>query len=141
MVTLGFLSLTAPVMLGGLALLALPIAAHLLNRRAQRRVVFPSIALLAATRASQSQLFKLRRLLLLLLRCAIVAMIVLAFVQPTWIGPEAAAAPDGADSATVVVLDASASTAQRVGGVAAIELMRAAGARALEDAAERGAEP
>ncbi len=138
MTTFGMISLTTPAMLAGLALLSLPIAAHLLNRRAKRRVEFPSIVLLERAHANQSQLFRLRRLLLLLLRCAVIAMIVLAFAQPLWLESEPVAAAGDGPGATVVVIDASASAGQRVGGVLAIESMRAAAARALDEAFARG---
>ncbi len=56
-----FLELTTPAMLGGLALLSLPIVAHLLNRRARQAIVFPTIQLLRASVATQSWLYRLRR--------------------------------------------------------------------------------
>ena len=71
---LAVISLTTPVMLGGLTLLALPVLAHLLNRKARRRLIFPTIVYLEASAASQSQLFKLRRWLLLLLRALAVLL-------------------------------------------------------------------
>ncbi len=79
------IELTTPAMLGGLALLSLPIVAHLLNRRARQAIVFPSILLLRASVATQSWLYRLRRLILLCLRCLAVAMLVLAFCRPVWL--------------------------------------------------------
>jgi len=120
MPTLAAISLTTPAMLLGAALVVLPIAAHLLNRKARQRIVFPSVALLAAVSASQSSFFKLRRWLLLLLRCAAVALAVLAFARPVWLDPGSSAAntapgsdaSGGGGAAVVVVLDLSASTQQ-----------------------------
>lgn len=118
MLTLAAISLTTPAMLLGAALVVLPIAAHLLNRKARQRIVFPSVALLASVSASQSSFFKLRRWLLLLLRSAAVALAVLAFARPVWLGGNDAnaggASGDGGGAAAVVVvvLDLSASTQQ-----------------------------
>lgn len=134
----GAISLTAPLMLGGLALVALPIAAHLLHRRAKRRVVFPSIMLLAASSASQSSLFKLRRWLLLALRCLAVALIALAFAQPLWRSQRSVASSGAEEHATVVLLDVSASAGQVIDGVSLFEWLRSAAARAAEDAAAKG---
>ncbi len=126
------LVLTTSSMLFGLALLALPILAHLLNRKARERLVFPTIVLLSKSSASQSRLFKLRRVLLLLLRCLVVAGIVLAFARPVWRGGLTTPV-SGAGAGVVLVADLSASTRQEVGGIRLIESLRAAGDRVLND--------
>ncbi|MBB6429557.1 BatA domain-containing protein [Algisphaera agarilytica] len=134
--TLAIISLTTPAMLLGAALVALPIVAHLLNRRTRRRIVFPSVALLSAAAASQSSVFKIRRLLLLLLRCAAVVLAVLAFARPVWLGGANASSTDrgaiGDSAAVVVVLDTSASTRQLVSnGQTAASLLRGQANRAI----------
>jgi hypothetical protein len=118
MTTLSAISLTTPAMVMGMILIALPIAAHLMNRRTRRRVVFPSIQLLASVSASQSSLFRLRRWWLLLLRCLAVMAVVLAFAQPVWLDASAQS-PDGRGEALVILIDRSASTAQQYAGVSA----------------------
>lgn len=118
------LSFVNPAMLGGAALLALPIAAHLLHRRAKRSIVFPSVELLVETRASQSSLFRLRRWLLLFLRCLAVLLLVGAFARPL-LDAEPTAAADGDRGGTVVlVIDRSASTRARVQEVSAMGMLR-----------------
>ncbi|MCE9591988.1 MAG: BatA domain-containing protein [Planctomycetes bacterium] len=134
MTSLAFISLAAPWMLTGLGLLSLPIAAHLLHRRARRHVQFPTLALLAAASATQSSLFRLRRLLLLLLRCLAVLLIVLAFTGPAWLAPGVASPTADMASGIVVVLDASASSGQLIDGVPLMQNLRAAAARALDAA-------
>ncbi|MEM9295640.1 MAG: VWA domain-containing protein, partial [Planctomycetota bacterium] len=125
---------TAPLAFFGLALLALPVIAHLLNRRARQRVVFPTILLLQASKASQSQLFRLRRWLLLALRCLAVAAVVAAFAGPLWTERPAAAAVVQAEGASVVVLlDRSASANQRIGGVRLTQTLKASGLRVLDE--------
>lgn len=139
MLTLAAISLTTPAMLFGAALVILPIAAHLLNRKARQRIVFPSVALLASVSASQSSFFKLRRWVLLLLRCAAVTLAVLAFARPVWLAPGSSHAKAGADSggggggaAVVIVLDLSASTQQLLGdGQTAASRLRSQAVREL----------
>lgn len=120
--TLAAPALTTPAMLFGAALVVLPIAAHLLNRKARQRVVFPSVALLSSVSASQSSFFKLRRWVLLLLRCTAVFLAVLAFARPVWIGGSgdtartAGGSESGGGAAVVIVLDVSASTQQVTSG-------------------------
>lgn len=128
---LAAISLTTAAMLGGLALVALPVVAHLLNRRTRRHILFPSIQLLQATVASQSRLFNLRRLLMLLLRCAAVVLIVLAFARPLWV--ERAGASDDGSAAVVFVVDVSASSGQLLGGSTALETLRNTAARTLSN--------
>jgi Aerotolerance regulator N-terminal/von Willebrand factor type A domain len=132
MTTLSAITLLSPAMLAGLGLVALPIAAHLLHRRARRRVVFPSVELLALSAASQSSLFKLRRLLLLLLRCLAVAAVALAFAQPLWRSAGAADTRNKPRAAVVLLVDSSASTAQQYRGVSAIHALRAKADRTLD---------
>lgn len=127
MTHLAAISFASPLMLVGLAGVALPIVAHLLNRRTRRRIVFPTIRLLAEASASQSRLHRLRHWIVLLLRCGVVALVALAFAQPVW--TESQASDVGKDAALVLVLDTSASTGQQSAGVSAITALRA---RALE---------
>ncbi len=135
MTNLSVITLTAPAMLLGLGLVALPVAAHLLHRRARKRVVFPSIDLLVASSAGQSSLLKLRRWLLLLLRCLIIAAIAAAFAQPIWLDARAADAGGntGAEGVSVVlVVDQSASAGQLSQGVSTIHSLRAIAIRELD---------
>lgn len=135
---LAFLTFTTPLLLAGMALLSLPLAAHLLQRHARRELVFPTVQFLLAAVATQSRFHKFKRWLLLLLRLLAAACIVLAFARPVWFAasPAEAAAP-GETAAIVLVVDASASSAQTQDGVAAIERLRGAANRAL-DAARQG---
>jgi Aerotolerance regulator N-terminal len=129
---LAFLELTTPALLGGMALLSLPVVAHLLNRRARQAIVFPTIQLLRASVATQSWLYRLRRWILLLLRCLAVAMLVFAFCRPVWLDARTKSANAGKGAAVVLLLDASASTAQRADEINLISELRAAGIRSLD---------
>jgi len=130
---LAFLSFTTPLLLAGLALLSLPIIAHLLQRHARKELVFPTVAFLLAAVATQSRFHRFKRWLLLLLRLLAAACIVLAFARPVWFATSPAeAATPGESVAVVLIVDNSASTAQSPDGVAAIEHLRGAANRALD---------
>jgi hypothetical protein len=120
-----------PWMLAGMALAALPIVSHLLTRRTRRRIVFPTVRLLAESSASQSQLYKLRRLVLLILRCLAIALVAWAFARPLWREADVPAATGGAGAGVVMVLDTSASAGQQSEGVPLVNSMRAVAGRVL----------
>ena len=131
---LAFISLTTPILLGGLALITLPVIAHLLHRRSRREIVFPSIAMLVESVAQQSQMNRLKRWLLLLLRALAVACIVMAFTRPVWLDADQSEAVNDGDVVGLVLLaDVSASSGQRVGGVTALAELKSAGGRVLDD--------
>lgn len=75
-----------PLFLAGLAAVALPIIAHLFLRPRAKVVRFPMVRFLMATRVDQRNWRRLKDILLLLLRIAIVALIVLMFAQPCLTG-------------------------------------------------------
>ena len=133
--TLSAISFGAAPMFFGLALLSLPIAAHLLNRRARRRVIFPTVMLLGEASASQSQLFKLRRLILLALRCLAVTLLIMAFAKPIWHQHTDAASTTSDGAAAVLIVDLSASTLQRAEGITAMQTLRAAAGHSLDQLA------
>lgn len=120
-----------PLLLLGLVAAALPVVAHLLTRRARRRVVFPTVRLLRESAASQSSLFRLRRWLLLALRCLVIVLLVLAFARPVWQDGSLPPVRPGEGASVVLVLDISASSAQQAEGVSAAQAMRAGAERVL----------
>ncbi|KKO11176.1 hypothetical protein LCGC14_0016520 [marine sediment metagenome] len=128
---LGAISLLSPWMLAGAGLMGLPILAHLLSRRARRRIVFPTTRLLLASRASTSRLFRLRRWLVLFLRCLAVAMIVAAFARPTWFRHRAHAAGADEAAAIVMIVDTSASMSARNEGTTVFHRLQALADRTL----------
>lgn len=128
----------APLLAGGLALLALPLLAHLLNRRVRRRIVFPSLRFLQASSAQQHHLMKLRRRVLLTLRALAVSCVVLAFMLPRWYASAAAKAGAGGQGAVVILADLSASLGRVQAGAPVFHQLRTAAARTLRDAGHRG---
>lgn len=133
MPTIAAITLSSPAMLAGLALLAIPVIAHLLNRRIRRPVVFPSIAILLATAATQAKLQRWRRWLLLALRCIIVTLIVMAFTRPVWRGSIPLLFAQGKQPDNmVIVVDSSASMAQHVAGLSAMQMVQSQARKTLD---------
>ncbi len=71
-----------PWMWLGLVMLGIPVLVHLFTRRTPVLFVFPTLRFLQKAKASQSRIYRVRHLLLMLVRIAIIAMILLAFTRP-----------------------------------------------------------
>ncbi|MBL1216657.1 MAG: hypothetical protein D8M59_04100 [Planctomycetes bacterium] len=78
-----------------LGLAALPLLIHLLGGRARRTIVIPTARFFHQSRSEAANHARVRDWLLLLVRSAAVAAIVLAFAQPAWQVDRAAAAGSG----------------------------------------------
>ncbi|MBE0591362.1 MAG: BatA domain-containing protein, partial [Gemmatimonadales bacterium] len=76
---IGFLN---PLALLGLVAAGIPPLLHLLGRRQPPIVVFPAIRYLTAAEREHSRRLKLRNLVLLLLRIAVIVFVVLALSRP-----------------------------------------------------------
>ncbi|MDZ7372056.1 MAG: BatA domain-containing protein, partial [candidate division KSB1 bacterium] len=77
------MSFLNPSILFGLAAAAVPLLIHLLTRTKRRIIPFSTLRFLKEIQYQQSRRLKLRQLLLLILRTAVVALLVLAFARPT----------------------------------------------------------
>ena len=77
---MGFLT---PALLGGAALIAVPVILHLVMRRQSRQVTFPALRFVQLRREANRRRLQLRHLLLLLLRCLLVAGLAFALARPT----------------------------------------------------------
>ncbi|NOY42484.1 MAG: hypothetical protein GXP26_11685 [Planctomycetes bacterium] len=100
---MGFLT---PVLLGGIALIALPIALHLVMRRQPQKLEFPALQFVRKRRAANRRRFNLRHLLLLALRCALIAGLAVALARPTIKG-SGLRGKEGAPLAVALVIDNS----------------------------------
>lgn len=76
------MSLLAPLFLAGALAAAVPVALHLLRRKTREPVSFPSLRFLGPEIIRDEQKHRLRRLIVLLLRCLIIGLIALAFARP-----------------------------------------------------------
>ena len=104
------MTLLAPLFLAGLLAIGLPIWLHRLSSENPNRKPFSSLMFLEAGEPQRVLAKNVQYLLLLALRIGVLALLVLAFIQPAfWRTPESA----GADGARMhlVVVDTSASMA------------------------------
>jgi len=122
-----------PFALFGLAAAAVPALLHLLQRRQPPTVVFPAVRYLVEAEERHSRRVRLRNLLLLVLRTALIAAIALAAARP--VAPSALGRAH-APSAVAVVVDHSLSSGAVVEGEPRLAgLQRAARAIGREAAA------
>ncbi len=95
-----------PALLGGAALIAVPIVLHLIMRREAQRLTFPALRFVEQRRTLNQHRLRLRHLLLLALRCAVIALLAFALARPTLRGA-GATGKEGAPVASVLVFDNS----------------------------------
>lgn len=124
------MSFAFPSALWALPAAAVPLAIHLLSRRAARRRTFSDLTLLSQIEARSRPRARLRELLLLAARTLLILLLVLAAAGPMARGSAAAAAGAGLD--LVVLLDASYSMRARDAGRTRFEAARDAGRRLLK---------
>lgn len=110
---MGFL---APLMLIGVAALAVPIAIHLIGRQRARIVRFAALDFLLATRRRTARKFRLRERLLLVVRAIACAAVALALAKPFLScarkGPQVTRGPQAA----ILVIDDSFASGYLVDG-------------------------
>jgi len=97
-----------PLLLAGLAAVGLPLFIHWLTRARPRRIAFPPFKFLVEACAGQQAVNRLRTILLLIIRCLLIAALVLLFARP-FLKPTGAAASAQPARRVVLVLDASLS--------------------------------
>jgi hypothetical protein len=102
------LSFLAPLFAIGLAAVAVPILLHLLRRKPQQRLPFSSLIFLDESPPTLTRRNRIDDWWLLLIRMAVIAMIVLAFMRPFWNNRETTTRASVA-TARVLLLDTSAS--------------------------------
>jgi hypothetical protein len=99
----------APLFLAALAALAIPVVLHLTHRQRKEPVRFPSLAFVQRIPFRTTKRRRIRDWLLLLLRAAAVALLVIAFARPFLARAGAGGGGAGAARAVAIVLDRSAS--------------------------------
>ena len=104
----------APWMLWGLAGLALPIVIHLLDRSRSSPQDWPCLRFLKIAHEHSAQRTRIKHLLVLLARCLLLALIILAMAQP-YLQRESFAQSSDLPTTLVIVLDNSFSMACRDG--------------------------
>src|SRR6266540_1233734 len=116
-----------PLALLGLTAAAIPALLHLLQRRIPPELDFPAVRYLSAAERESARRLKLRHLLLLILRTALIVAIVFAAARPL-VSLRGAGVSGGAHepTAVVVILDNSPSSGAVVDGGVMLERLRAA---------------
>ena len=96
-----------PLLLAGTALVALPIVLHLMMRRKPRWVEFPALRFVRRRHDTNRRQLRLRHLLLLLLRAAIIALVAMALARPSLRVAGGVLGGQRAPVAAAVVIDTS----------------------------------
>ncbi|HXF96717.1 MAG TPA: BatA domain-containing protein, partial [Gemmatimonadales bacterium] len=122
-----------PLALLGLAAAAIPALLHLLHRRDPPELDFPPLRYLTEAERRSARRLKLRHLLLLVLRTALIVTVVLAAARPLVPAP-GGPARGHEPTAVVVVLDNSPSAGAVLGGRPVFERLRGAAAAAVSEA-------
>jgi len=118
-----FLALANPGLLwAGLGLVAVPVLIHLFFRRRHRVVRWAAMEFLIAALRKQKRRMQVENLILLLVRCAVLALLGLALARPDV--QAGSLSPFGTARATVLVIDTSASMAARHTGRTALDRAR-----------------
>ncbi len=100
---MGFLT---PALLAGSALIAVPILLHLIMRRQPQQLMFPALQFIRKRQQANRRKLNLRHLLLLALRCALIAGFAIALARPTLKG-SGLRGKEGAPLAVALVVDNS----------------------------------
>jgi hypothetical protein len=77
------MTFVTPLLLAGIAFIAVPIVLHLVMRRKPRQIEFPALRLVRNRHETNQRRMRLRHLLLLLLRAAAIAFLALALARPS----------------------------------------------------------
>jgi Aerotolerance regulator N-terminal len=113
-----------PLALVGLAAAAIPALLHLLERRVAPEAEFPPLRYLSEAERQNARRLKLRHLLLLILRTAVIVLIVLAAARPLF-PTRASGGSVHEPTALAVILDNSASSGLVADGRPALERLKA----------------
>ncbi len=114
------MSFLSPILLGALAAVGVPVAIHLFNKFQTRVTDWGAMRFLLESVQKNQKKVKLDDLILMILRCLVVAFIVFAFARPALKGLGAGGQSSGNVTA-VVLLDNSASMDQGDGGLTRFE--------------------
>jgi hypothetical protein len=126
------LAFAHPAYLWGLAAVALPIIVHLFNQRRPRPLAFGAIEFVLRSQRQKARRLRLRQVLLLALRCLLIAAVACALARPSLRPRGAETAQAAGPQATALVLDASLSMRYRIGAKTLFERARSEALAALD---------
>ncbi len=119
------LAFITPLLLAGLAAVAVPIVIHLISKRRARHVRFALVEILLRSQRRTARAIRLRQLLLLLLRVVLVACVAAAIAQP-FLSAMRVSQASRVPLAVMIVLDATASMQASSDGTTVYAQARAA---------------
>ncbi len=126
------LAFAHPGYLWGLLAMGVPVLVHLFNRRRPRPLPFGAIDFVLRSQRHKSRRLRLRQILLLALRCLLLAGVAIALARPSLRPKGNLAAAAQGPQATALVLDASLSMRYRTGSTTVFERARKEALAALE---------
>lgn len=130
---IGAIFFSNPALWIGSAAIGVPILIHLLTRRTPRDMVFPTLQFIRSAKANQSSIHRLRHILLLLVRTALLLLILLAFLKPILMrGAGFASKDDKAGKSAVILMDASASMGYSRGAITSFSQAKVAALEILD---------
>src|SRR5438105_12378915 len=113
-----------PLLLGGLVLVGIPIVLHLIMRQQPKHLIFPAFRFLQLRHRTNQRKLRLRHLLLLLLRMALVALMCLALARPRLFTDRLGFLGDEQTATVVLIVDTSPSMEYAVAGKSRLEEAR-----------------
>jgi hypothetical protein len=126
-----------PLLLGGLALLGLPVVIHLIMRQQPRHLLFPALRFLKLQQRTNQRKLRLRHLLLLLLRMLLIALMCLALARPRLFNERLNSFLGGDQPvALALVLDTSPSMGYTLGGETRLNTAKARALELLDEVSE-----
>src|SRR5262245_42226196 len=121
-----------PLLLGGLAAVGVPILLHLLMRQKPKHVLFPAFRFLQQRAKTNQRKIRLRHLILLLMRMALLALICLALARPR-LFTNRVGLNQNQIVAAVILIDTTPSMEYSAGGKTRLEEARQRALELLDD--------
>jgi hypothetical protein len=122
-----------PLLLGGLALVGIPVLIHLMMRQKPKRLPFPAFRFLLQKHRTNQTRLRLRHLLLLLLRMAVIAALCLALVRPALTGGVLPPITPDRPVSAVLLIDTSYSMEYNSGGKSRLDEARRRAGELLDE--------
>lgn len=129
------MTFTNPIMLAALAAVSVPIIIHLIHRRRARNRPFSAVEFVLRSRRAVQRKFRLKQLILLILRCLMLAAIGLALAKPLAGALSASATAVEGPAAVVLLVDNSMSMQAMVDGETAFEAAQRQAAEIIDSLA------
>lgn len=110
------MSFLHPLLLGGLALVSIPVVIHLIMRQQPKRLIFPAFRFLKQQLTANQRKLRLRHWLLLALRMLLIALMCLALARPRLFSERLSGLNTERAAAVALVIDTSPTMGYQTGG-------------------------